>query len=44
MALRFRDLIRRAFTAGNTTCANGHMSVIMLPDGRFRCMDCGAQW
>lgn len=26
------------------TCANGHKSVIMLPDGRQMCMDCRATW
>lgn len=26
------------------TCANGHKSVVMLPSGQQKCLDCGATW
>lgn len=26
------------------TCANGHKSTVMLPDGRQKCLDCQMEW
>lgn len=34
----------RALSAPRNTCANGHKSVIMLPNGRQKCLDCQAEW
>jgi hypothetical protein len=40
---KIRHILRSLATLANT-CASGHKSVIMLTNGRQRCMDCGAEW
>lgn len=39
---KVKTLLRKLSTLGNCSC--GSASIIMLPNGKQKCMDCGNEW